>query len=276
MRKILKVAQREYIETVSTRTFLLGVILTPLLIGSIMYFTSRDAPGPQLEKISGLMNAFFFMFLMFMGIFGTGQHMLSSIIEEKSSRVIEILLSALSPFQLMAGKILGLAGVGLTVISILCVTIYGGLLCMGTKVGIPLATMPLFVIYYVLGFMLFSSIFAAFGSVCNTIKEAQSLMMPVSMIMVVPMMAWVKLAQDPNGTLARVLSFVPPLTPMVMVLRKTVDPRLSSFEVVASMVLLAASVPATMWIAAKVFRTGILMYGKRPRLFEIVKWIRQS
>jgi ABC-2 type transport system permease protein len=133
-----------------------------------------------------------------------------------------------------------------------------------------------FAVYYVLGFLLFSAILAAIGSVCNTIKEAQSLMVPLSLLLVVPMMIWFHLVQHPDGTLARVLSFIPPLTPMVMVLRLAASSRLSGVEIAGSIALLAASVPAAMWAAAKVFRTGVLMYGKRPGLAEIIRWVWRS
>jgi ABC-2 type transport system permease protein len=132
-----------------------------------------------------------------------------------------------------------------------------------------------FIIYFVLGFLMFSSIMAGIGSVCNTIKEAQSLMMPISFLFVLPMMASPNLAQHPDGPLARGLSFLPPLTPMLMILRLASTPEPSFLEVFASIILLAAFVLAVMWVAAKVFRTGILMYGKRPGLWEVLRWLRQ-
>jgi ABC-2 type transport system permease protein len=226
------------------------------------------------------MVPFFFMFLMFMGIFGMGQHMLTSVIEEKNSRVMEVLLSAVSPFELMAGKIVGLAGISLTVIALwaaaACGTVYyGAAHWWDVNIELPAEILPYFVIYFVLGFLMFSSILAGIGSVCNTLKEAQSLMMPITFIFILPMVAWFNLAQRPDGLLARVLSFLPPLTPMVMTLRLASNPPPSFLEVSASIILLAAFVPAVMWVAAKVFRTGILMYGKRPGFWEVLRWLRQ-
>ena len=233
------------------------------------------------EQIAKTMVSFFFMFLMFMGIFGMGQHMLTSVIEEKNSRVMEVLLSAVSPFELMAGKIMGLAGISLTVMTLwaaaACGTAYyGAARWWDVNIDLPAGILPYFVIYFVLGFLMFSSILAGIGSVCNTIKEAQSLMMPISLVFILPMVAWFNLAQRPDGLLARVLSFLPPLTPMVMTLRLASTPPPSFLEVFASIILLAAFVPAVMWVAAKVFRTGILMYGKRPGLWEVIHWLRQS
>lgn len=233
------------------------------------------------EQIAKTMVSFFFMFLMFMGIFGMGQHMLTSVIEEKNSRVMEVLLSAVSPFELMAGKIMGLAGISLTVMTLWAAAAsgtayYGAARWWDVNIDLPAEIIPYFVIYFVLGFLMFSSILAGIGSVCNTLKEAQSLMMPITFVFILPMVAWFNLAQRPDGLLARVLSFLPPLTPMVMTLRLASTPPPSFLEVFASIILLAAFVPAVMWVAAKVFRTGILMYGKRPGLWEVIHWLRQS
>jgi ABC-2 type transport system permease protein len=228
------------------------------------------------EQAVAMMVPFAFMYLMFMGVFGTGQQMLTSIIEEKSSRVIEVLLSAVSPFELMAGKILGLAAIGLTVVSIWAIAAGSAAVAKGLSIDVTPATIVYFAAYYILGFLLFSSILAAIGSVCNTIKEAQSLMMPLTLILVFPLVAWFNLAQNPEGMLARLLSFVPPLTPMIMVLRLSASGHIPFIEVALSFLVLIAAVLLVMWAAAKIFRTGILMYGKRPGLSQIYLWLRQS
>jgi ABC-2 type transport system permease protein len=222
------------------------------------------------------MVPFFFMFLMFMGIYANGQQMLTSIIEEKSSRVIEVLLSAVSPFQLMAGKILGIAGIGLTVIALWGIAAYATANWQGLNIEVPVELMLYFAVYYILGFLLFTSILAAIGSVCNTIKEAQSLMMPISFLFILPIMAWPLFVEHPEGTMAKAASFFPLLTPMVMILRISSSSDVSLIEILATMVVLAVAVLAVMWMSAKIFRTGILMYGKRPNLTEILRWLRQS
>ena len=227
-------------------------------------------------QMAVLMLPFMFMFLMFMGVFGTGQHILTSIIEEKSSRVMEVLLSAVSPLELMAGKILGLAGIGLTVIGLWAAAAYATARWKGMEVSFPPEMLAYFLVYFVLGFLLFSSLLAAVGSVCNTIKEAQSLLMPLTLLLMLPMMTWFNLAQHPDSTLARALSFTPPLTPMVMILRLSASHHLPAIEIAGSIAVLAASVPAAMWAAAKVFRTGVLLYGKRPGLGEIFRWVCQK
>jgi ABC-2 type transport system permease protein len=240
---------------------------------------STDDEEQVQTEIHGIVNMlvpFFFMYLIFMGMVGTGQQMLGSIIEEKNSRIIEVLLSAVSPFQLMTGKILGLAGIGLTVMALWAVAAYTAASLQGLNVDVSAEMLLYFVIYYILGFLFFSAILTGIGSVCNTIKETQSLMMPVMLIFIIPMIAWFKLVQSPNGTMARVFSFIPPVTPMVMVLRLAAGADVWFVEIVASILLLVLAVLAVTWAAAKIFRTGILMYGKKPGIFEILRWLRQS
>ncbi|MHC4489754.1 MAG: ABC transporter permease [Planctomycetota bacterium] len=207
----------------------------------------KEKVQSQGQRIAGMMVPFFFMYLIFMGMVGTGQHMLSSIIEEKNSRIIEVLLSAVSPFQLMAGKILGLAGIGLTVMALWSAAAFAAARWQGLNVGVGPELMVYFVIYYILGYLLVSAILTGIGSVCNTIK-----------------------------TLARVLSFIPPVTPMVMILRLSAGSGVWFVEIAASIVVLAVAVILVIWAAAKIFRTGILMYGKKPGLFEILRWLRQT
>ncbi len=230
----------------------------------------------QVDEIVNMMVPFFFMYLIFLGMVGTGQQMLGSIIEEKGSRIIEVLLSAVSPFQLMAGKILGLAGIGITVMALWFAAAYAAACWQGLNVDFSTELLLYFVVYYILGFLFFSAVLTGIGSVCNTIKETQSLMMPVMLISIIPMIAWFKLVQSPNGTMARVLSFVPPVTPMVMILRLASGADVWFVEIGASILLLAVAVLVVTWAAAKIFRTGILMYGKKPGLFEILRWLRQS
>jgi len=240
--------------------------------------SGKDEQRAQSEAARAvrMMVPFFFMFLIYGGIVGIGQQMLSSIIEEKNSRVIEVLLSAVNPFQLMAGKILGLVGIGLTVIGLWAIAAYVAAIWHGLNIEITGALVFYFVAYYVLGFLLFSSILAGIGSVCNTLKETQSLMMPIVLVFILPMISWYKLVQSPDGAFARILSFVPPLTPMVMMLRLSAGAEVWFIEILASFALLLGTVLAAIWLAAKIFRTGVLMYGKRPSLHEVLRWLRQA
>jgi ABC-2 type transport system permease protein len=265
--------------SISKRRYLLNN-LSPELIDRLGRWVPMEELdlGADTEKtrnqMATTMVPFFFMFLMFMGIMTTSQGLMMSVIEEKSSRVIEVLLSALSPFQLMTGKILGQTAVGLT---LLILYVSGGFL-VAVKYGMAdLLTggmLAYFIVYFLLGFLLISSMLAAIGSICNDVKESQNLMMPIMMILMVPIFVWIFIVQRPEDTLAVVLSFIPPMTPMVMVLRLAVRPDLPLVQVIGSFLLLAVSVPAVMWAAGKIFRVGILMYGKPPSLKELLRWIR--
>lgn len=224
-----------------------------------------------------------FVYLLWVSIFTVTQMLLTNTVEEKSNRIIEVLLSSVSPIQLMAGKIAGIAATGLTMVGSWILAFF-----LGTKLlplllsEIPdidlsvLASDPIyigsFLVYFLLGYLLYAAIIVGIGSVCNTIKEAQNLMTPIMVFLIVPLIAMVPIGKDPNGTLAQVLSFVPPFTPFVMMNRAAGPP--TTLEYVLTTVLLLASVGAALWAGAKVFRIGILLTGKPPKIKEMVKWIK--
>ncbi|MEA1996473.1 MAG: ABC transporter permease, partial [Gemmatimonadota bacterium] len=256
--------------------------ISPQLIGELRRWVRIDEvdlsakDGEKQDKMVKMFTPFFFLMMMFFGTVATSQGLMMSVVEEKTSRVIEVLLASVSPFQLMAGKILGQSGIGFTLIGLYGAAAFttaslrglGGILDTGIAVY--------FVIYFILGFLLFASLLAAVGAAVNSVKEAQSLMGPLMIVLILPMMLWFNIVQEPEGTLAVVLSFVPPMTPMVMILRIAASPDLSMLQILASIVLLAVSVPVAMWASAKIFRTGILMYGKPPSPKELLRWLRSK
>ena len=223
-----------------------------------------------------MMVPFFFLFLMFTGMIGANQHLLTSVIEEKNSRVMEVILSSVSPLQFMTGKILGLVAVSLSTVCIWGLAAYAAAAYHGMADLVSGANVGYFLVYFILGFLLFSSIFAAIGAACNTLKEAQGFMTPVMLVLVLPMMGWMYFSQNPNGFWSVACSFIPPLAPMVMILRLAARPDIAPFQIFASIALLAASVPLVMWASAKIFRTGILMYGKPASLRELCRWVRDK
>jgi ABC-2 type transport system permease protein len=234
----------------------------------------------EVEKTAGsrevsMMVPFFFMYLIFLGIFANGQQLMTSIIEEKTSRIIEVLLSAASPFELMTGKIIGLCVVSLTVVGIWAVMAYSAARLAGINIDITGTQLLFCLIYYILGFVLLGSIMAGVGSTCNTLKDAQNMMMPVTIIVIIPMMSFHVIIQNPDGMYARALSFFPPVTSMVMVLRLSAGSSAGFLEIFSTIAVLIISVIFAVWLAAKVFRTGILMYGKKPSLREVARWLRQ-
>ena len=225
-----------------------------------------------------------FCYLLYISVLVSASMLVTNTIEEKSNRVIEVLLSSVSPLQLMTGKVLGIAMTGLTVLGSWIVFFVGGILAL---VALPpvaseldlksLISEPLyfvsFVGYFVLGYLLYAAILVGIGSVCNSLKEAQNLMAPINILMIVPLIAIPIVATDPNGTVARVLSFIPLFTPFVMMNRAAGPP--AAWEYVATTLVLVASIAVAFWMAAKVFRVGILMTGKPPKLTELWHWLRQ-
>ena len=149
---------------------------------------------------------------------------------------------------------------------------------LGIEVGIDFASIVSggfivsFLGYYVLGYLLYSSVFCAIGSLCDNIKDAQNLMQPVIGVLIMPLFLLIFVAQDPNGSLARVLSFVPPFTPFVMMNRAAGPP--ATWEYVATFALLIVSILVSFYLSAKVFRIGVLMTGQPPKPMEIIRWLR--
>ena len=131
---------------------------------------------------------------------------------------------------------------------------------------------PAFVIYFFLGYLLYSGLFLAIGSVCNTLKEAQNLMGPVMLIMMVPIITMMFIPKDPNGTLARILSWIPLYTPFTMMNRASADPPM--IDVVGTLILLIAFTAFTLWAVGRIFRRGILRTGQPPKIRELFTWLR--
>ncbi len=212
--------------------------------------------------------------LLYMGIVGISQMLISNTIEEKANRIYEVLLSSVSPYQLMAGKILGICGVGLTLLTFWS---GGGLLAaalQGSGGLVDGAQIGLFVVYYLLGFLMIASLFVAVGSACNTIKEAQNLMAPLSMLLALPLILSMVSLQDPNGKLATIASFIPPFTPFVMMTRIASVPPPPAWQIVVTIGLLIISTWLAIRLAARVFRVGVLIYGQPASVKQIWRWMR--
>jgi ABC-2 type transport system permease protein len=217
-----------------------------------------------------------FTFLLFMGVMGAGQGMLTTTIEEKSSRVIEVLLSAVSPLQLMGGKLLGHMG-----ISLLAMSLYLGLglvtLASFSLFGLlDLSLIGYLFIFFLLAFFTIGSLMMAAGAAVNDMREAQQLMMPMSLILMVPWMLWFPISRNPDSALAVVASFLPPVNTFAMLMRLASTSPPPAWQVWLSIAIGIAGVFATVWVTTKVFRIGILMFGKPPDLKTLVKWVRAA
>ncbi len=251
----------------------------------------RDAKGESMPFEYKYFGAIIFVMLMFGMIIGYGQLVMRSVIEEKGSRIMEVLVSSVSPLQLMLGKILGLGAATFTQVAIWVVlgaVLYVFRASMSVDPSIdrilfnPVIIVS-FVLFLVSGYLMYSTLFALLGSIVNSEKEAQSFVFPITMSLVLPMMVGISIVQEPNSTLALVLSYIPLFTPTMMIMRVIfIAPTLTEYSLFSGIVAQAAlgfllvcvTTAGIIWLTARIFRIGILMYGKRPTLPEIVKWVR--
>jgi ABC-type Na+ efflux pump permease subunit len=216
------------------------------------------------------------MVLLMMSVMTSGQQLMTNTIEEKSSRVVEMLLSAVSPMELMTGKIIGQLGVGL-----LIMLLYGGVGIAGLIVSslfglVKISTLMYAMLFFVIAFFMIASMMGAIGAAVNEVREAQTFMMPIILTIMIPYMLWMPISRDPNATYAVVLSFIPPINPFVMILRMTSSTPPPVWQVWLSILIGIVGVYVALRMAAKVFRIGLLMYDKPPNFKTLIKWIRMA
>jgi ABC-2 type transport system permease protein len=214
--------------------------------------------------------------LLFMGVMTGGQALLTSTVEEKSSRVIEVLLSAVSPMQLMAGKLLGQMAVSLLVLGLYMIMGLAMLTSM-SLFGLFNPWLILYVlIFFVIMYLVFGSLMMAVGAAVNEMREAQGLMMPLMLILMIPWFMWMPISRDPNSLFSTVLSFIPPINTFAMLLRMASNAPPPWWQVWLSIGVGVLSVFGALWFAAKVFRIGLLMYGKPPNFATLIRWARSA
>ncbi len=218
-----------------------------------------------------------------------GQMIVKGVIEEKSSDIVEVLLSSLRPWELMLGKIVGVGGVGLTQVGIWAVVLaavatYGltaaapalaeaGIDISGAM-GLPLGEiLGAFLLFFLLGYLLYSSLFAAAGAMAGSEQDAQQVNFPITMIIVMAFIFLFPMMESPDATWAVVVSQVPLFSPVLMPSRVVIGAA-PAWEVLLAASLLAGSVLGAVWLAGRIYRVGILMSGKRPNLPELVRWVR--
>lgn len=250
--------------------------------------TIKVTPQGEKEDVGGTFAmAYVLVLLIYMTLIFYGSIILRGVIEEKSNRVVEVVLSSLKPFELMMGKILGIGAVGLTQYAVwaligFVMSQYGMSMvtslvpaASGIKFAIPPYIFFYFVVFFILGYFLYGTLYAAVASTVNNEKEAQQMLMPITMFLVLPILLMTMVIKDPSGSTSVILSLIPFFAPIIMFMRICVlmPP---AWQVALSIGLLGLTVVAMVWLAAKIYRIGILMYGKKPSLPEIVKWIKYS
>lgn len=253
----------------------------------------KDTSGDAIPFLVKFLVAVVFVMMIYMLIVMNGQILMRSIIEEKTSRIMEVLVSSVSPFQLMLGKVIGFGAAALTQVAVwvamgALIFLYTGAAAAGFESSVSrIVFNPIIVVFFVLlfttGYILYSTLFALIGSIVNSDKESQAFMIPIVMCLMIPIIVGTSIAREPNVMWATVMSFIPIFAPTMMMMRvifiapTLVNPSLFSgivLEASISVLVTAVTTLIVIWFAAKVFRIGILMYGKRPTLMELIKWIR--
>ncbi|WP_405282800.1 ABC transporter permease [Gaopeijia maritima] len=235
--------------------------------------------------------SYFGAFILYMTILLYAVAVMRSVLEEKSSRVVEVVISSMRPWQLMLGKILGVGAVGLTQLTIWAAS--GALI---VSAGIPalLAANPqfaqlselreilpgigyagLFAVFFLGGYFMYSGLYAAVGAMCNTDEEAQQAQFPVIMLLVVPIIFVTQVINEPNAPLSVALSLIPFFSPILMFARAAAGAA-PLWQVGASVLGMAVTVVAIAWVAGRIYKVGILMAGKRPTLPELWRWVREA
>jgi ABC-2 type transport system permease protein len=254
---------------------------TPMISGSVRLDASGEIDTGQ-DPVLAFVVPYIFAFLFMFSILFTSGYLLQSVSEEKENRVIEILLSSVSSSQLLVGKVLGLGSAGLLQIAIWLGSVAAAAKFASVSIpffsdlSIPAATLLIGVLYFVLGYLLLATIFAAIGSIVRTAREGQSWSSIITVpATAVPMMLMYLITTNPTHVVSRILTLFPltaPITSMIRISGGT----MSAWEIASSLLILLCSVALLMWMAAKIFRTYLLMYGKRPSIKEIIRSIRAA
>jgi ABC-2 type transport system permease protein len=251
--------------------------------------TIRGGEATEQSGEATFFLAYFMWFLLYTAILMYGMQVLGAVVEEKTTRIVEVLVSSLRPFELLAGKILGVGTVGLFQLTIWAVTArllltqrqalaeLFGIPQSGVAIQlpeIPIATIGVLLTYFVLGFFLYAGMFAAVAATASSDVEARQAQTPVMMLLVIPaIVSLMAMITEPDGSLFVALTLIPISSPIAMPGRWVVSD-VPPTDLVVSVVLLVLGLVFVTWIAGRVYRVGILMYGKRPSPKEMWRWVR--
>ncbi len=261
-----------------------------LLGGGRLTFERLGEQVSEAEEISGIATGFAGAIILYMSMFLYGAFVLRSVLDEKRNRVVEVVISAVTPGRLMLGKILGVGSMGMTQLGIwaACAALIGLLGVPMLAARLPQADLSqivellpgagalvLLLVYFLLGFFLFASLFAAVGAMCNTEEEAQQANFPVVMLLLIPFMLQMFSIDGRGFAWIDWAALFPFFSPILMYPR-AVSGTVEWWMVALSLVFMVLAVGATAWVAGRIYRVGILMQGKRPTLRELVRWVREA
>jgi ABC-2 type transport system permease protein len=226
--------------------------------------------------------------MLYMALMLYGQAVLRGVMEEKQTRVAEVVLSSVPPWQLLGGKVIGVGAVGLTQLAvwissaILLLRYRGPILAKFgasemsfTPPDVTVGMGLMLLLFFVAGYVFYSSLFAAVGAMVSSEQEAQQALMPIILLLVSSFVFFQPILSNPTSGLAQTLSWLPFSAPIVMPLRMAVIP-VAGWEVAVALISVAAGSYIAVWLAARIYRTGMLMYGKRPTMREPARWLRAS
>jgi ABC-2 type transport system permease protein len=253
-------------------------LLTPIKFKTVR--TEKGREGASATAVFA--TAFCMVMLLYVVVMIYGIAVMRSVIEEKSTRILEVLLSSVTAKELLAGKILGVGAVGLTqiLIWVTCAVLFSvpGLIASKSFLGevhIPIIGIVAFAIFFLLGYLLYSAMYAAIGSMVNSDQEAQQMQWPAMIPIILAVFLMSPVLQHPNSSLSFWLSMVPFFAPILMLVRVLID-QPPVWQLALCMALMLATVYGLLLLSSRIYRVGILMYGKRPTLPELRRWLRYA
>lgn len=244
--------------------------------------------------LSGL--GYLMAFIVYGAIFGYGGYVMRSVIEEKSSRIVEVVVSSAKPFELLLGKVLGIGALGVTQFAIWVAAGAGLLMASGPMAAVFMgsessaegasAAIPAipeidpsigiyFIVFFVMGYLIYSGVLAAMGSAVDSESDTQQLMIPVMIPVLISIIILPRVAVDPDSTFSVVSSLIPFFSPVLMIARIPITD-VPFWEIALSIVLMSGTFVGLMWLSAKIYSVGILSYGKSASFKELMKWIKES
>ncbi|MCU0960432.1 MAG: ABC transporter permease [Pirellulaceae bacterium] len=239
-------------------------------------FARDEAGGVKKARDEQMLMSIFLpmgiMMFMFMIIMMSAQPMLETVLEEKTNRIAEVLLGSASPLEIMTGKLFGNVAGSLTVAVIYLTGGYALARYNQVTDLVPFHILPWFAVFQVLAVLMFSSMFMAIGAAVNQLKEAQSLLLPVWVLIVLPLFVWINVVREPNSSFATWLSLIPPFIPMLMCLRLASTSAIPLWQPLLGLAIMVATTGLCVFASSRVFRIGMLTQGRAPKLNELLRW----
>ncbi len=235
--------------------------------------TGAHIAGKETNEAADLLMPASLMMLLFMVIMVGASPLVHSVLEEKMQRISEVLVASIAPFQLMLGKLVGVVGVSLTITGVYLVGGYLTARHFELHEYLTPVVLSWFIVYQALAIVMFGSLFIAIGAACSDVKESQSSLMPVMLLVCLPLFCWINVAKEPTSAFATGMSLFPPATPMLMVLRMSAAPEIAIWQPLLGVVLVLLTTLLCVWAAGRIFRVGILMQGKGAKFGEMLRWV---